>query len=73
MIDTLLIETLLSSLTYILPTLAGGVIGIYSYYAFKKRLHAVRQFLDALDDALYDDKISEEEFRTLWSKFKQMI
>ncbi len=73
MIDTLLIETLLSTLTYMLPILAGGGVGIYSYHVFKKRLHAVRQFLDVLDDALYDYRISEGEFRALWSKFKQMI
>ncbi|MEM2101324.1 MAG: hypothetical protein QXS98_05265 [Candidatus Nitrosocaldus sp.] len=64
MIDTLL--------TYISPII-GGVVGIYSYYTFKRRLHTVRQFIDTLDDALYDDRISEEEFRSLWSRFKAMF
>jgi hypothetical protein len=64
MIDTLL--------TYISPII-GGVVGIYSYYAFKRRLHVVRQFIDTLDDALYDDRISEDEFRSLWSRFKAMF
>ncbi|MEM3034774.1 MAG: hypothetical protein QXL23_03965 [Candidatus Nitrosocaldus sp.] len=73
MIGAISIDILLSALTYMLPMLAGGAVGIYSYHAFKKRLHTVRQFLDVLDDALYDDRISEEEFRTLWSRFKRMI
>jgi hypothetical protein len=33
----------------------------------------VRQFIDTLDDALYDDRISEDEFRSLWSRFKAMF
>lgn len=71
MIDT--IVDLLSAITYMLPALTGGSIGIYAYYAFKRKLHDLRQFIDVLDDALHDDSISEEEFRTLWSRFKRMI
>lgn len=43
------------------------------YILFKRKLKEVREAIDVLDDALQDDKISEEEFREIWSKFKAII
>jgi len=43
------------------------------YILFKRKLKEVREAIDALDDALQDDKISEEEFRVIWNKFKAII
>jgi oligoendopeptidase F len=40
---------------------------------FKAKLTAVREFIDTLDDALKDDKVTEEEYRQLWEKFKKLV
>lgn len=47
--------------------LLAGYYGSY-YLHFKKKLSEFRACLDAVDDALKDNKVSEEEFRTVWDR-----
>jgi hypothetical protein len=56
-------------------TIAAGSAITYStcYVIFKRKISAIRDALDTLDDALKDDRISEEEFNKLWQKFKMII
>ena len=56
-------------LTIILPVITGSIIYLY----FKRKLSQIRVFIDALDDALYDDNITEEEFRRIWKSLKELI
>ena len=48
-------------------------VGIGVYVVFKYRLRAIRKFIDSVDDALYDDKVSELEFRAIWANGKAVI
>jgi hypothetical protein len=40
---------------------------------FKRKLRAIREAIDTLDDALYDNKITEDEYRAIWEKFKKIV
>jgi uncharacterized ion transporter superfamily protein YfcC len=40
---------------------------------FKRKLHTIREAIDTLDDALYDNKITEDEFRAIWEKSKKIV
>ena len=50
------------------------------YLIFRYRLHKVRvafdelaQAIGVLDDALADDKVSEDEFRNVYAQFKEAV
>ncbi|MCS6768304.1 MAG: hypothetical protein RMJ59_02090 [Candidatus Nitrosocaldus sp.] len=74
MVEDALTDSMLYALAYMMfPLLTLIGMGAYAYYSFKRRLRAIRRFIDTLDDALYDDRISEDEFRALWSKFKAVV
>jgi uncharacterized membrane protein len=68
------IISVISSILSLLPLVITSV-STYSvcYILFKRKLKEVREAIDVLDDALQDDKISEEEFRVIWNKFKAII
>ena len=62
--------------------LAGfvGVTGLALYAAFKYRLKQTRNVLKelfeavaAVDDAVADDKVTEEEFRLIYAEFQGVI
>jgi len=55
------------SLEFLLGMFAGALA---VYAVVKYRLHQVRQLLDVVDDALYDDKVSDEEFAAIWKAVK---
>lgn len=50
-------------------TIAIGV----KWKLFKSKISALREFIDILDAALADDKISEEEFSRLFEAFKKLF
>jgi uncharacterized membrane protein len=68
------IISVISSILSLLPLVITSA-STYSvcYILFKRKLKEVREAIDVLDDALQDDKISEEEFREIWNKFKAII
>jgi hypothetical protein len=39
----------------------------------KSRLTEIRQLVDTVDDALYDDRVSEEEFREIFQRLMHFI
>ncbi len=47
--------------------LIAGYYGSYYLY-FKKKLWEFRACLDAVDDALKDNNVTEEEFRLAWDR-----
>jgi hypothetical protein len=57
-----------------LQFLLGLVSGGFAIYLIVKyRLHQARKFLDLVDDAIYDDKVSEDEFRAIWEAGKDIV
>jgi cell shape-determining protein MreC len=64
------IETISIVITAVVSVLAT----FFTQYAlFKRKLHTIREFVDTLDDALQDDKVTEQEYRELWEKFKALF
>jgi len=47
--------------------LLAGYYGSY-YLIFKKKLSEFRACLESVDEALKDDKVSNEEFSTVWDR-----
>jgi hypothetical protein len=39
----------------------------------KNRLSDIRQLVDAVDDALYDDEVSEDEFRAIFQRLTDLV
>ena len=39
----------------------------------KNKLNRVRKLLDDVDDAVRDDRITEDEFRKIWSSFVAVV
>jgi hypothetical protein len=64
------LETISLVITAIISILATFFT---QYILFKRKLRAVREFIDKLDDALYDDRITEDEYKELWEKFKAIL
>jgi hypothetical protein len=68
-----IISVISSILSWLPLVIASASTYSVCYILFKRKLKEVREAIDALDDALQDDKISEEEFREIWDKFKAII
>lgn len=61
----------------IIGTLLSFAIGILSrqagYQKVKLKFSASKEFLTQVDDALYDDKVTDEEFRKIFDVGKKII
>ena len=70
---TELTDLVITIVTIVLPF----VIGILSrepwYQKAKMKLSESRQLLDDIDDAVYDDKVTEAEFRKAWDSARRLI
>jgi len=62
------------TVTAAIAAVAVTLLASWRYWRkFKTKLNRVTTFMVALEQALYDDKITEEEFRDLFEKFKKII
>lgn len=50
----------------------AGLLG-FRWQIVKSKLSEIRQLVDAVDDALYDDSVSEDEFRDIFRKFETVV
>ena len=53
-------------------TAAALLLGVRWQIA-KNKLNRVRKLLDDVDDAVRDDRITEDEFRKIWSSFAAVV
>jgi hypothetical protein len=49
-----------------------AVAGGY-FLGAKRKIHQVRVLLDEVDDAIQDDRVTEEEFRRIWNRTRNLI
>ena len=55
----------------IATAVAGVVVGALAMWVKGKQgLHSIRDLVDEVDNAVKDDKVSEDEFRKIWDKAK---
>lgn len=70
-------EFLTPELMGIIATLLSFAIGILlrqpAFQKAKIKISTSRQFLTEIDDALYDNKVTEEEFRKIFDAGKKII
>ncbi len=53
----------------------AGSISVASIYwqKFKARFDLFRKTIDTVDDAIYDDHVTEQEFQAIWEGFKALV
>lgn len=59
------------SLLQLLGLLGAEALGIYGI--LRLRLHQIRKLIDELDDALLDDKVTENELNRIWAAVKKLF
>ena len=59
--------------TAIIAVLSAIGITFAVWNKFKSKVTEIRKFIDILDDALYDNKVSEKEYQEIWESFKAII
>lgn len=64
------IDTILTILSLLFTMLLGWIIGNAQYQKFKQTLDAFSMLITEVNTALYDDKVTEEEFRKIWERAK---
>jgi len=56
-------------LAKILPYLVSLGIGAFAGWELvKTKIHELAEFFKTVDEALYDDAVTEKEFRAIWEK-----
>jgi len=53
---------------WLLGFLGGTALTFYALFKFK--LHKIRVFFDVWDDAMMDNKVTEDEARAIWEALK---
>ena len=51
----------------------AGAEALAAWLYLRKNVHKVRVLVDTVDDALYDDKVTEAEYRDIWEQFKRLL
>jgi len=59
--------------TAIIAVASAIAVSLAAWNRFKGKLSQIRKLVDDLDDALYDDKLSEEEYRKIWEYFTEVV
>jgi len=64
-----------ATISYFVNALLGllALVAALKWRYIKAKLSALREFIDALDDALKDDRVTEEEFNRLFELFKKLF
>mgnify|MGYP001399052915 CR=1 FL=1 len=63
-------DTILTILALLGTMILGWVAGNSQYQRMKERLQKFTELIDEINAAIYDDKVTEEEFRKVWEKAK---
>jgi hypothetical protein len=61
-------------LAKILPYLVSLGIGAFAGWELvKTKIHELAEFFKTVDEALYDDAVTENEFRAIWEKGRALF
>ncbi|MEM2759869.1 MAG: hypothetical protein QXU32_06595 [Nitrososphaerales archaeon] len=61
---------IISAVIAIISSISFAVI---YWQRFKGKLSAIREVFDVVDDALRDDRVSEEEWNGIWMAVKKVV
>lgn len=59
--------------TAVIAIVSAIGVSLVVWNKFKYKLGEIRKFIDTLDDALYDNKVTEKEYQEIWESFKTII
>ena len=60
-------------LPIILPIIGGLVVSVKKWLNIKDKVKKIRILIGSVDDALNDDKITENEFRIIFRNYKDLV
>jgi hypothetical protein len=60
-------------ITAIIAVVSAIGVSLAAWKTFKEKLSQIRKFVDTLDDALYDNEVTEKEYQQIWEKFVSVI
>ena len=66
-------QTIQIIIATVLPMLGGILVAIKKWFNVSEKIKHIRNLVDAVDDALKDDKITESEFRIIFVKYKALV
>lgn len=67
------IDTIITLIAIIAPLIIGFLARQPAYTKAKERLSQARDLLDNIDDAIYDDKVTEVEFQKIFDSARRII
>jgi len=70
MSDIQVFEVLAKILPYLLSLGIGAFAG---WELVKTKIHELAEFFKTVDEALYDDAVTENEFRAIWEKGRSLF
>ncbi|HNZ87924.1 MAG TPA: hypothetical protein PKK55_05315 [Methanofastidiosum sp.] len=70
MSDIQVFEVLAKILPYLLSLGIGAFAG---WELVKTKIHELAEFFKTVDEALYDDAVTENEFRAIWEKGRTLF
>ena len=70
MSDIQVFEVLAKILPYLLSLGIGAFAG---WELVKTKIHELAEFFKTVDEALYDDAVTEKEFRAIWEKGRALF
>lgn len=71
--STILTPEVITLITTLVSFVIGMIVKRPEYKKAKTQIATSNQFLTEIDEALYDDEISEEEFRRIFDAGKRMM
>ena len=63
---------LVAAIIAVLSSLIVSLAAWKKWKKFKAKVSQVRTLIDSLDDALYDDKVTQIEFEAIWEQLKSV-
>ena len=60
-------------ITAIIAIVSAIGVSLVAWNSFKEKLSQIRKFVDTLDDALYDNEVTEKEYQQIWENFVSVI
>lgn len=66
-------EIIYQFLPIFLPLIGGIVVFIKKWFNIKEKIKQIRVLIGSVDDALNDDKITENEFRIIFRNYRDLV
>lgn len=66
-------QLLTTLLPIILPIIGGLIVSVKKWLNIKEKVKKIRILIGSVDDALNDDKITENEFRIIFRNYKDLV